>query len=158
MYASSTSCTCKAPYSQHRFVRAPPALPPLQQPPLSCSIRETPSIIFRSSSCANVVALRCICRQIASVNAIRKPYVVRLLALQRGCSFPSRSLAATRHGTYLMVLPVRRRIHCGMGRFCFCAFASLVFVRKDLWLYSSAISIISHGMLRKSAIPASWAI
>jgi len=40
------------------------------------------------------------------------------------------------HGqSYLMVLPVRRRIHCGIGRFCFCALASFCFVRKDLWLY-----------------------
>lgn len=33
-----------------------------------------------------------------------------------------------------MVLPVLRRIHCGIGRFCFCALASFCFVRKDLWL------------------------
>ncbi len=33
-----------------------------------------------------------------------------------------------------MVLPVRSRIHCGMGRFCFWALASFCFVRKDLWL------------------------
>ena len=37
--------------------------------------------------------------------------------------------------SYLMVLPVRRRIHCGIGRFCFCALASFFFVRKDLWLW-----------------------
>lgn len=36
--------------------------------------------------------------------------------------------------SYLMVLPVRRRIHWGMGRFCFCALASFCFVRKVLWL------------------------
>lgn len=35
---------------------------------------------------------------------------------------------------YLMVLPVRRRIHWGMGRFCFCALASFCLVRKVLWL------------------------
>ena len=34
-----------------------------------------------------------------------------------------------------MVLPVRRRIHCGIGRFCFCALASFCFVRNDLWDY-----------------------
>jgi hypothetical protein len=33
-----------------------------------------------------------------------------------------------------MVLPVRRRIHWGMGRFCFWALASFCLVRKDLWL------------------------
>ena len=32
-----------------------------------------------------------------------------------------------------MVLFVRRRIHCGMGRFCFCALASFCLVRNDLW-------------------------
>lgn len=36
--------------------------------------------------------------------------------------------------SYLMVLPVRRRIHCGIGLFCFWALANLTFVRKDLWL------------------------
>lgn len=34
-----------------------------------------------------------------------------------------------------MVLPVLKRIHCGIGRFCFCALASFCLVRKDLWLY-----------------------
>jgi len=34
---------------------------------------------------------------------------------------------------YLMVLPVLRRIHWGMGRFCFCARASFCLVRNDLW-------------------------
>lgn len=33
-----------------------------------------------------------------------------------------------------MVLSVRRRIHWGMGRFCFFALASFCLVRKDLWL------------------------
>lgn len=36
--------------------------------------------------------------------------------------------------SYRMVLPVRRRIHWGMGRFWFFALASFCFVRKDLWL------------------------
>ena len=35
--------------------------------------------------------------------------------------------------SYLMVLPVLNLIHCGIGRFCFCAFASFTFVRNDLW-------------------------
>ena len=37
-----------------------------------------------------------------------------------------------------MVLPVLRRIHWGMGRFCFCALASFTLVRKDFWDYSSS--------------------
>jgi hypothetical protein len=35
---------------------------------------------------------------------------------------------------YRMVLPVRIRIHCGSGRFCFCFFASLSLIRSVLWL------------------------
>ena len=38
------------------------------------------------------------------------------------------------HCTYRIVLPVRSRIHCGMGRFCFAALASFFLVRNDLWL------------------------
>jgi hypothetical protein len=34
---------------------------------------------------------------------------------------------------YLMVLPVFRRIHWGMGLFCFWALASFCLVRNDLW-------------------------
>lgn len=41
--------------------------------------------------------------------------------------------------TYLMVFPVRNRIHWGMGRFCFWARASFCFVRKDLWLCGCGI-------------------
>ena len=33
---------------------------------------------------------------------------------------------------YRIVLPVRSRIHWGMGRFCFCFFARMDLVRKDL--------------------------
>ena len=36
-------------------------------------------------------------------------------------------------GAHRMVLPVRMRIHCGMGRFCFSFFASVFFVLKLLW-------------------------
>lgn len=45
-------------------------------------------------------------------------------------------------GTYRIVLPVRRRIHCGIGRFCFCALASFCFVRKDLWDYELMIVLV----------------
>ena len=44
--------------------------------------------------------------------------------------------------TYRIVLPVRRRIHCGIGRFCFCAFASFCFVRNDLWDCSRKVNMI----------------
>jgi hypothetical protein len=36
--------------------------------------------------------------------------------------------------SYLMVLPVRSRIHWGMGRFCFWALASFCLILKVLWL------------------------
>ena len=32
----------------------------------------------------------------------------------------------------MILLSVRRRIHCGVGRFCFCFFASVRFVAKVL--------------------------
>ena len=36
------------------------------------------------------------------------------------------------HATYRMRLSVRRRIHWGIGRFCFIFFARKSFVRRDL--------------------------
>src|SRR5688572_16571702 len=35
--------------------------------------------------------------------------------------------------TYRMVLSVRRRIHCGIGRFWRCFFARIFFTLNDLW-------------------------
>ena len=35
--------------------------------------------------------------------------------------------------TYRMVLSVRRRIHCGIGRFCFCFFPKMRLILNDLW-------------------------
>lgn len=32
-----------------------------------------------------------------------------------------------------MVLSVRRRIHCGMGLFCFCFLPRMRLILKDLW-------------------------
>lgn len=49
--------------------------------------------------------------------------------------------------SYLMVLPVLKRIHCGMGRFCFCARASFCFVRKDLWDCHVLVSIYAGPLL-----------
>lgn len=55
--------------------------------------------------------------------------------------------------TYLMVLPVRRRIHCGIGRFCFCFLARICLVRKVLWegcmekrgtRYNSSANHVTH--------------
>lgn len=43
------------------------------------------------------------------------------------------TLADIQETTHRIVFPVRRRIHWGMGRFCFWALASFCFVRKDLW-------------------------
>lgn len=41
--------------------------------------------------------------------------------------------------SYRMVLPVRRRIHWGMGRFCFWALASFCLVLKVFWLCVVAV-------------------
>lgn len=57
--------------------------------------------------------------------------------------------------SYLMVLPVRSRIHWGMGLFCFCARASFCLVRKDLcdcggrgqWAMAVAVRLASVGRL-----------
>lgn len=49
-----------------------------------------------------------------------------------------------------MVLPVRRRIHCGIGRFCFCALASFCLVRKDLWLLGTVSRLSESGSTFKS--------
>lgn len=57
---------------------------------------------------------------------------------------------------HLMVLPVRRRIHCGMGRFCFCALASLTFVRKVLWDYRCVSDLMVDSERRWRDVQASW--
>lgn len=57
--------------------------------------------------------------------------------------------------SYLMVLPVLRRIHWGIGRFCFCALASFCLVRKVLLLYctlSSAPVSLKSSKLRLSSL------
>ena len=48
--------------------------------------------------------------------------------------------------TYRIVLPVLSLIHCGIGRFCFCALASFCLVRKVLWDY------VSHYQQRPGGI------
>ena len=50
--------------------------------------------------------------------------------------------------TYRIVLFVRRRIHCGMGRFCFAALASFFFVRNDLWLCEGRSIVVSMDTLQ----------
>lgn len=97
---------------------------------------------YRYGSYANVFALRCICGASVSLSEIPSgqsssppPFVCPEIAYWIS---PAQSLVRGRRWgsvqSYLMVLPVRRRIHCGIGLFCFWALASLTFVRKDLWL------------------------
>lgn len=76
------------------------------------------------------------------------------------CTHPGKMWCFISSRTYLIVLPVRRRIHCGIGRFCFCALASFCFVRKDLWLYirdhtlaSCLFALISSGACRAGGRP-----
>ena len=47
-----------------------------------------------------------------------------------------------------MVLPVLSLIHCGIGRFCFCALASLTFVLKVLWDCDHQLVLAWHYLLR----------
>jgi len=107
---------------------------------------------YRFSSCANVFALRCICwtRSRVSVlllNVDRTVWPSLLLhLLGRSCSVEAFSYDENTGGPYRIVLPVRRRIHCGIGRFCFWAFASFCFVRKDLW---DCISLVRYFWGRK---------
>jgi len=56
------------------------------------------------------------------------------------------TLASLQKTTYRIVLPVRRRIHCGMGRFCFWALASFCFVRKDLWDWEAGQLALRRAM------------
>ena len=63
--------------------------------------------------------------------------------------------------TYLMVLPVRSLIHCGIGRFCFCALASLTLVRKLLcdWFPSTGLAFIlpfAIQVFARGHVQASW--
>lgn len=54
--------------------------------------------------------------------------------------------------SYRMVLSVLRRIHWGMGRFCFLALASLTLVRKLLWLcWSCRSAMVSPHVPRQSS-------
>lgn len=65
--------------------------------------------------------------------------------------------ASVRSGrcAYRMVLPVRRRIHWGIGRFCFWALASFCLVRNDLWLCKVGRRLVSLWFLANiSALPA----
>jgi hypothetical protein len=51
--------------------------------------------------------------------------------------------------TYRIVFPVRRRIHWGMGLFCFAAFASFCLVRKVLWACNLRLASPSLDDCRK---------
>lgn len=55
----------------------------------------------------------------------RRAYV----ALRAGRDAAARDRAAA----HRILLSVRRRIHCGIGRFCFIFFASVIFVLRRLW-------------------------
>lgn len=118
----------------------------------------------RGGSCASVYAWRCNCSKEEYVSiggglcfrtedgsrvcmARRKPAVLTADARagsgrqDRGRDGGAVSFSLTAsfeegRRAYRMVLPVRRRIHWGIGRFCFWALASFCLVRNDLWLCS----------------------
>ena len=99
---------------------------PLCDMPPAIQIRPDPSEAsrYRCESCASAFALRCTCEPSIDQPPVQSTTGPRYAFLKRSESIVQ---------TYRMVLPVRRRIHCGMGRFCFWALASFCFVRKDLW-------------------------
>ena len=66
----------------------------------------------------------------ATASFLNKSFPANFLHLPTLVEIPSSS-----GQTHRMVFPVLKRIHCGMGLFCFCALASFCFVRKDLWLW-----------------------
>jgi hypothetical protein len=80
-----------------------------------------------------------------------------LALLRRSRGLCKVSCAGKCGGAYLMVLLVLRRIHWGMGRFCFCAFASFCLVRKVLW-DCELVRIIRAALSRRregACVPAS---
>lgn len=91
----------------------------------------------RDESCASASASHCSCKISVSYEMFLIP---RCSTGTRAVSHRHRCRAAYGVGifswgqSYRMVLSVRRRIHWGIGRFCFFALASFCFVRKDLWL------------------------
>ena len=70
---------------------------------------------------------------VSPLGIISVPAIHQYMILAQAGKSPHSTQARAHNGTYRIVLPVLSRIHCGMGRFCFCAFASFCFVRKDLW-------------------------
>jgi hypothetical protein len=71
------------------------------------------------------------------------------ISVHSASSFPFQSGVSRR--AYLMVLSVFRRIHWGMGLFCFWALASFCLVRNDLWDCRN-VSTACYGMLQSLSI------
>lgn len=100
----------------------------------------------RDGSCASASASRCSCRHdLVSQRDLFASVVARgaragLCSTVTADAMPARNALCvvmeyiSWDQSYRMVLSVRRRIHWGIGRFCFLALASFCFVRKDLWL------------------------
>lgn len=100
----------------------------------------------RGGSCASVYAWRCNYNQRVSLASVQNRIAAVLLVAKRplGRRYGERARSRGPRGlgalfvrggrAYRMVLPVRRRIHWGIGRFCFWALASFCLVRNDLWL------------------------
>lgn len=124
----------------------------------SCSSIVGESLRYRCESCANAFSWRCTCGKIQwLVEVLCNPLpdhgavasmacIVGTLLHPSGPMFEvpislsplhSPSSSSVQSGisgpAYLMVLPVFRRIHWGMGLFCFWALASFCLVRNDLW-------------------------
>jgi len=93
------------------------------------------------------------------IHRLRHPLAPQTFHIARVAQMPILVfLQCLRFALYLIVFPVLRRIHCGIGLFCFWARASFCFVRKDLWLWSFVTrSIVSIRRLLFSGLFA-WGI
>ena len=111
---------------------------------------------YRYGSYANVSSSHCIYRgtMLASCSTACPAAVFPALIE------PERLLRGDGVYSYLMVLPVLNRIHCGMGLFCFCARASFCLVRKVLWLcnHISSVSVALKKFVAQSSTTASTSL
>lgn len=134
------------------------------------------SLRYRCGSCASDVSWRCTCWTIlwlvrvlcillSRCGATVRPQMLNFAAAHLPPSQSSNPPSWTLHSpssspfqsgvsvlAYLMVLSVFRRIHWGMGLFCFWALASFCLVRNDLWDCRS----VSTACSRHAGVVQSW--
>lgn len=139
---------CRIRESLMRHPLIPPHLPPHHREPQEQEIVDVPLLsadLDADSSLPPVTSL-----SIVSTTSQSLSLYLALPTPSRGSSvIPCKVGSGCVGRAYLMVFPVLNRIHCGIGRFCFCARASFCFVRKDLWLYITFVSSARKGSVEK---------